>query len=183
MIDLLTLEKSFIEPHIKKNGVVADFTMGNGHDTLWLSNAVGENGKVYAFDIQKSALESTERFLKENGASENYILIHDSHANSEMHIKEKICAGVFNLGYLPGGDKSLTTKRESTMKAVNSAISLLDDDGIILIAIYPGHPEGFLEGQMLLEKLQELNRREYCVGHFEILNSKTSPFFIFIEKA
>lgn len=183
MLDLLSLEKSFIAPHIKKGGVVADFTMGNGHDTLWLSNAVGEDGKVYAFDIQASALESTEKFLESQNAPKNYILIHDSHANSQNYIKEKICAGVFNLGYLPGGDKSVTTMRESTLKAVNSAIELLDRDGIVLIAIYPGHPEGYLEGQMLLEELQELNRKEYCVGHFEILNSKTSPFFIFIEKA
>ena len=49
MIDLLTVEKSFIESHVKEGGTVVDFTMGNGHDTLWLSNRVGEKGKVYAF--------------------------------------------------------------------------------------------------------------------------------------
>ena len=67
MIDLLTVEKQFIESHIKEGGTVVDFTMGNGHDTLWLSNKVGENGKVYAFDIQKAALESAEKLLSESG--------------------------------------------------------------------------------------------------------------------
>ena len=60
MIDLLDTEKSFIVTHIKEGGVAVDFTMGNGHDTLWLSRQIGENGKVYAFDIQQAALDSTE---------------------------------------------------------------------------------------------------------------------------
>ena len=59
MINLLEIEKNFLIPHIKKGGVAVDFTMGNGHDTLWLSKAVGETGKVYAFDIQPQALESS----------------------------------------------------------------------------------------------------------------------------
>ena len=63
MVDLLSLEKSFIEAHIKKGGVAVDFTMGNGHDTEYLSKAVGEEGKVYAFDIQKQALENTEKLF------------------------------------------------------------------------------------------------------------------------
>ena len=64
MIDLLTLHKQFLTPHIKEGDTVADFTMGNGHDTLWLSQQVGESGKVYAFDIQAQAVESTAKFLK-----------------------------------------------------------------------------------------------------------------------
>ena len=68
MIDLLKTEKEFIRTHIKEGGTVVDFTMGNGHDTLWLSNAVGENGKVYAFDIQQAALDSTSALLKKENA-------------------------------------------------------------------------------------------------------------------
>ena len=121
MIDLLTVEKQFIESHIKEGGTVVDFTMGNGHDTLWLSNKVGENGKVYAFDIQKQALESSEKLLRDSGCPKNYTLILDSHANVENYVKEPICAGMFNLGYLPGSDKTVTTLRESTMKAVEAS--------------------------------------------------------------
>ena len=63
MIDLLTVEKQFISSHVKEGGTVCDFTMGNGHDTLWLSEKVGENGKVYAFDIQQAALDNTRSLL------------------------------------------------------------------------------------------------------------------------
>ena len=129
MIDLLTVEKTFIEAHIKEGGTVVDFTMGNGHDTLWLSNKVGENGKVYAFDVQEAALVSSEKLLSESGCPKNYTLILDSHANVENYVKEPICAGMFNLGYLPGSDKTVTTLRESTMAAVQAALRLLDKDG------------------------------------------------------
>ena len=73
--------------------------------------------------------------------------------------------------------------RESTLKAVTDSIDLLDDDGIILICIYPGHAEGEAEGKMLIEYLgANYDRKQYCVGMFRILNSPDSPFFIAVEK-
>ena len=181
MLDILKTEKSFILQHIKEGDTVADFTMGNGHDTLFLSQTVGETGRVYAFDIQQSALESTEKRLRENGAPENYTLICDSHHNAKKYIDGKIKAGMFNLGYLPGGDKSVTTKRETTLAAVKSAIELLDKDAILLIAVYPGHEEGEIEGELINDMLSELDRREYCCAKFRIINSPTSSYFYIVE--
>lgn len=182
MIDLLTVEKQFIQSHIRPGGTVVDFTMGNGHDTLWLSTQVGEEGRVYAFDVQEAALQSSEKLLSSSGCPKNYTLILDSHANVEKYVKEKICAGMFNLGYLPGSDKKVTTLRASTMAAVEAAIRLLEDDGGLLIAVYPGHEEGTLEGQMLTEYFATLNRKEICVSQLRIVNSPTSPFFFLVEK-
>lgn len=182
MIDLLTVEKQFIESHIREGGTVVDFTMGNGHDTLWLSEKVGASGKVYAFDIQEAALASSERLLSESGCPKNYTLILDSHANVEKYVKEPICAGMFNLGYLPGSDKTVTTLRESTMQAVEAALRLLEDDGGLLIAVYPGHEEGTLEGNMLTEYFATLDRRKICISQLRIVNSPTSPFFFLVEK-
>ena len=182
MIDLLATEKALITAHLKEGGVVADFTMGNGHDTLWLSRAVGEHGKVYAFDVQQAALDSTRALLEAEHAPENYTLIRDSHHNCEQYIKEKICVGMFNLGWLPGGDKSITTLRETTLPAVQAAVRLLDDDGGILLAVYPGHEEGRIEGELITEYLSTLDRRKICCSKFRIVNSPTSPFFFLIEK-
>ncbi len=182
MINLLEVEKNFLIPHIKKGGVAVDFTMGNGHDTLWLSEALGENGKVYAFDIQPQALESSRKLLEESGAAKNYTLILDSHANVKNYVSEKICIGMFNLGFLPGGDKSITTKRETTMVAIRAAIDLLDADGALLIAVYPGHEEGTIEGELIEKELETLNRRELCASKFKIVNSPTSPFFFLVER-
>lgn len=182
MINLLEIEKNFLIPHIKKGGVAVDFTMGNGHDTLWLSEAMGESGKVYAFDIQPQALESSRRLLEAENAPKNYTLILDSHSNVMDYVSEKICVGMFNLGFLPGGDKSITTKRETTMVAIRAAIDLLDDDGALLIAVYPGHAEGTIEGELIEEELSKLNRKELCASKFKIVNSPTSPFFFVVER-
>lgn len=182
MIDLLDIEKQLIASHIREGGTVVDFTMGNGHDTLWLSQKVGECGKVYAFDVQKAALESSEKLLSSSGCPKNYTLILDSHANVENYVKEPICAGMFNLGYLPGSDKSVTTLRESTMAAVEAALRLLEADGGLLIAVYPGHEEGTLEGQMLDRYFATLDRKQICVSKLKIVNSPTSPFFFLVEK-
>jgi methylase of polypeptide subunit release factors len=182
MVDLMALEKQFLSAHIREGVVAVDFTMGNGHDTLFLSKAIGESGRLYAFDIQDQALANTRARLEENGCFENYTLIQASHSLVKDYVKEKFDVGVFNLGYLPGGDKRITTLRETTLPAVDSALELLNDGGIILIAVYPGHAEGEIEGKLLTERLSTLDRKQICVSRFTILNSPTSPYFIAVEK-
>ena len=183
MVNLTELHKHFILEHLGRGEVAADFTMGNGNDTLFLSKTVGEEGRVYAFDIQPEALVSTEKFLKESYAPENYTLICASHHLAKEYIKEPIKAGMFNLGYLPrSGRKQVTTLRETTMPAVEAAIDLLADDGVLIIAIYPGHEEGALEGDMLREYFATLSRFKICASEFRILNSPTSPYFFLVEK-
>ncbi len=181
MIDLLELHKYFIRNHLHPGDVAVDFTMGNGHDTEFLSKTVGESGHVYAFDIQEQAVTSTARRLREAGCPENYTLIHDSHQYVKNYVKTPFRAGMFNLGWLPGGDKSITTLRESTMPAVEAAIDLMDRDAILNIAVYPGHAEGDAEGQMLCTYLSGISRHKICATRVNILNSPTSPYFIVIE--
>ena len=182
MIDLLQLQKQFILKHLGAGDVAVDFTMGNGHDTEFLSKTVGETGHVYAFDVQKQALESTAANLKQAGCPENYTLILDSHHKVKEYVKGPIRAGMFNLGYLPGSDKSITTMRVTTMPAIEAAIDLLDHGGVLLVAVYPGHAEGDAEGKMVLDYFATLDRHVICCTLIRILNSPTSPFFIVIEK-
>ena len=184
MVDLTGLHKHFILEHLREGEVAVDFTMGNGNDTLFLSKAVGESGRVYAFDIQQDALTSTREHLVREGAPENYTLICDSHHKVRDYIKEPIKAGMFNLGYLPrSGRKAVTTLRETTMPAVEAAIDMLLPDGVLIVAIYPGHEEGALEGDMLREYFASLSRFRICASEFRILNSPTSPYFFLIEKS
>ncbi len=184
MVDLKELHKHFILQHLSAGDTAVDFTMGNGNDTLFLSRAVGEEGRVYAFDIQPLALECTERLLKSESAPENYTLICASHDRVKEFVKEPIKAGMFNLGYLPGsGKKAVTTMRVTTMPAVEAAIDLLAPDGVLIVAIYPGHEEGALEGEMLREYFSTLSKYRICPSEFRILNSPTSPYFFLIEKS
>lgn len=77
--------KSFLNEEIPKDGIICDFTMGGGHDTLYLSDLVPE-GKVYAFDIQPLALERTRKRLEEAGGRTNVQLILDSHENFDRYV-------------------------------------------------------------------------------------------------
>ncbi len=181
MVDLLDLQKSFILTHLHEGDVAVDYTMGNGHDTEFLSKTVGKNGRVYAFDIQEAAVESTRANLEKAGCEENYTLIHASHHRVKEFVTEKVKAGMFNLGYLPGSDKKITTMHETTLAAIDAAIELMDSDSIILIAVYPGHAEGELEGRLVNEKLATLDKKQYMVACFKMVNSPTSPFFYIIE--
>lgn len=181
MIDLLSLHKQFILTHLHPGDVAADFTMGNGYDTEFLSKAVGEGGRVYAFDIQPQALECTAWHLAASGCPQNYHLILDSHSNARDYIKEPIRAGMFNLGWLPGSDKTVTTRRETTLPAIAAAIDLLAPDGVLTVAVYPGHTEGEAEGKMIESYLSELSRHRVCATKIKIVNSPTSPYFFLIE--
>ena len=103
MIDLLELHKYFILKHLRPGDVAVDFTMGNDHDTEFLSKTVGPDGFVYAFDIQEQALASTQEHLVKSGCPDNYQLILDSHSNVKKYVDVPFRAGMFNLGWLPGG--------------------------------------------------------------------------------
>ena len=89
---------------------------------------------------------------------------------------------MFNLGYMPGsGNKSLTTMRETTLPAVENAVGMLGKDAILLVAVYPGHPEGAAEGEELTKYFSTLSRYKMTVAKFKLLNSPTSPFFMICE--
>ena len=182
MLDLLALHKYFILQHLGPGDTAVDFTMGNGHDTEFLSKTVGPEGHVYAFDIQEAALISTAAHLKETGCPENYTLIQASHHRLNEFVPVPFKAGMFNLGWLPGGDKSVTTLRSTTLPALQAGIEKLLPDGIILLAVYPGHAEGDAEGTEVEQYLSSLSRYRVCCTKVRIVNSPTSPYFFVIEK-
>ncbi len=181
MLRLLDLQKQLILTHLGEGDTAVDFTMGNGYDTEFLSKTVGEKGHIYAFDIQQQAVESTAAHLAEAECPQNYTLIHDSHHHVKNYVTDPIKAGMFNLGYLPGGDKSITTMRATTMPAIEAAIDLLGPKSILSIAIYPGHEEGDAEGKMVSEYLSTLDRFRMSVAQIKIINSPTSPYFMVVE--
>lgn len=165
--------------YIEKEDIAIDCTCGNGHDTLWLAKRCKE---VYSFDIQKSALESAEALMAENMIN-NVRFIEDSHER----IKDYVCCNpkiiVFNLGFLPGGDKSITTNRESSLNAIKDALDILAVDGILSITMYPGHEEGALEQEIILDWARQLNAKEYHAVFANMLNqSNRAPQVLWITK-
>lgn len=130
-----------------------DATVGNGHDTLFLAKLVGETGKVYGFDIQQEALDSAWRRLEEAGEAAQVSLYHAGHETMAILLPEsvagKVRAVMFNLGYLPGGDKQRTTVASTTLAALQVSLTLLAPGGVVSVLAYTGHPGGREEAELL----------------------------------
>lgn len=168
---------------LSKGDVVIDATMGNGNDTIFLCELVGNSGKVYAFDVQEGAINSTREKLSKLNYLERAELIHDGHENMNKYISEKVKLVIFNLGYLPRGNHEITTKRETTIEAVNKSLELLEVNGVVAIVIYHGHENGKLEREALYEFTSNLNQKEYNVVKMSFINQVNNPpELICIEK-
>ena len=77
--------RSVIRTQIKPGDLCIDATMGNGHDTLFLSQLAGPSGCVLAFDIQQAALDSTQALLQEHEHLAPVQLLLDSHAHMSSY--------------------------------------------------------------------------------------------------
>ena len=165
------------EKVIKKSDYVVDATCGNGFDTLRLAKL---SKKVFAFDIQEAAINST-RCLLEKNAVDNVVLINDSHHNMDKHLysyEEKISLVLFNLGYLPGNNKKIMTNYKTTLLALQKSYKLLNKKGIILIVCYP-HTEGKKESNEIINYLDK-NKIQYQV--YKNTDNINAPFLIEIKK-
>ncbi|MDO4940452.1 MAG: class I SAM-dependent methyltransferase [Erysipelotrichaceae bacterium] len=129
-----TFVHKYIKPLIHNTDTTVDMTVGNGNDTLLLSNL---SKKVYGFDISIEAIRKTEARLEKN----NVILIHDNHINVDKYVKEDIKLFIFNLGYLPHSEDTSCTKAKETLVAFKKAYQILSN-GYIVITFYIGHIGG-----------------------------------------
>nr|WP_300004472.1 class I SAM-dependent methyltransferase [Tissierella sp.] len=180
----VSIAKTYIENYIKKGQIVLDATVGNGNDTKLLADKVGADGKVYGFDIQRLAIENTRKLLKENNLDKQVQLIIDSHENLEVYIHEGLDFIIYNLGYLPKGDKNIVTQSESTLKSIESSLKLLNPNGLLLINSYIGHDGGRKENQDIEIMLKSLNQKRYNVLKHNFINQKnTPPILYIIEKS
>ena len=177
----LKLSHEHMKSHVKEGDTVIDATAGKGRDTLLLSNLVGNTGHVYAFDIQKEAIDRTSDLLVENDR-ENVSLILDSHHKMAEYVK-RARAVVFNFGFLPGGDHNIYSHGDTSTKAIDAALSILEEDGFISICSYYGGDTGFEERDALLSYLENLDQKKYTVMLQSFHNRQGyPPLFLIIEK-
>ncbi|QZY56880.1 class I SAM-dependent methyltransferase [Crassaminicella profunda] len=174
--------KSFLEQALKKGDRAVDATMGNGNDTLFLANIVGEEGRVISFDIQDLAILNTRKLLENNHIS-NVDLIQDGHENMDTYICNEINGAMFNLGYLPKGEHHIVTKAKTTIAAIEKCLTLLKKNGIITIVIYYGHFEGKIEKEQVISYVENLEPKKFHVMKVDYINqAKEPPMLITIIK-
>ena len=161
--------------YIKPGDTVVDATCGTGQDTLALAQAVGEEGKVYAFDVQMKALVLTETHLHAHGIR-NVHLLKESFASIGDHVPEgSVAAVVFNLGYLPGGDHTITTEKEETLKGLEEALKAIRPGGVVTAVLYDGHEEGQAEKKAVISWAEQLDSKKYHAVYANMLNQKNHP--------
>lgn len=184
---ILPYARILLEKALSPGDYAIDATAGNGHDTLFLTRLVGNEGHVFAFDVQEEAIQQTKKRLVENNAEHRATLFLQSHDQLINVLPEdckgKITAAVFNLGYLPGGDKSIVTEAVSTISAIEQLLDIMAVEGIIVLVVYHGHPEGAIEKDALMSYVTSLPQDKAHVLHYGFMNQRNAPpFIIAIEK-
>lgn len=171
----LLMARELVSGYVSPGDTVVDATAGNGYDTLFLAELVGEQGKVYSFDIQSEAISRTTSKLLDANLLPRVRLICSGHENLASYLKEKVSAVMFNLGYLPGSDHSLVTRPETTLTALKASLEKLTPGGIITIVLYSGHAGGEEEKKIILDYCSKLDQNFYTVLFYGMINWKNHP--------
>jgi tRNA A58 N-methylase Trm61 len=179
---ILPFAKSLLEKAVNSGDVVVDATLGNGHDTLFIANLVGESGRVYGFDVQEEAIHTSLEKLNKQGIADRVTIFHAGHEQLYNLIpvghRGKIKAAIFNLGYLPGSDKSIVTRPDTTISAIEQLLEIMTPEGLIILVIYHGHAEGAIERDALLTYCQEIDQKKAHVLQYRFINQLNNPPFI-----
>lgn len=185
----LAIAHNWIAQVIKEGDTAIDATAGNGHDALFLAQRVGSSGKVYVFDVQEAAIQQTKNLLEDEGwlKGEDYLLrvgLHQCcHSKLTEHCDKKVSAIMFNLGYLPNSDKSVITEKETTLDALDKALSLLSEGGLLTIVCYPGHEGGAAEASAVDAWANSLYSTQYNVLKVNPHNTRSeAPYLLGIQK-
>lgn len=161
-----------------------DATCGNGHDTLLLAELVGSSGKVWAFDIQDSAIQATARKLSLACQADQVTMVNSGHEQMAEHVTATITTVVFNLGYRPGGDRGIITRPETTLAAFDQSLQLLLPGGILAATVYPGHEGGASERCAIDAWASQLEPAAFHVWNMGQINTPgDAPYFILVQKA
>lgn len=167
---------NILKKYIEEGDIVLDATCGNGHDTAFLARLVGEKGKVKAIDIQKEAIENTKTRLRRKNLRHVVDLIRGDHSKIEDYLPDQeFQAVIFNLGYLPGGDKEIITRKETTLAALKQSLARISEGGVLVVVAYPGHEGGMQECEAVLDWAGGLDPDSYNVLHYHFINQPAHP--------
>lgn len=177
--DVLGFAKELTTRVLSPGSIAIDATVGNGHDTLFLARTVGSEGQVFGFDVQPQAIDRTRARLAEAEVLDRVTLIQSGHEQMDRHLpsaaQKRVGAVMFNLGYLPGSDKSTITTPDTTLPALNHALRCLKPGGIITVVQYVGHPGGKEEAQAVDTWAETLDPQQGQVLSYRFVNQRNDP--------
>ncbi len=179
----LTKAHAYWRAHLDPSDGAIDMTCGNGHDTLVLAELV-PTGWVIGIDLQKAAIEATRARCAPHAARVHLVQgCHSELGKLPLALGKRARLIVYNLGYLPGGDKNVTTRAEKTVQSLEAALGQLASDGAISVMCYPGHEEGLREEAAVLAWARALPSSIVEVTYHQWVNRPRSPSWLWIRGA
>ena len=184
---LTEITQAWLSSSLKPGDTVIDATLGNGFDALFLAQKIGADGHLYGFDVQEAAIEQSRQILAQEPCHQNLFL--QGHERMASLLPEEhhgsVQAIMFNLGWLPGSDKSIITQADTTISALTQSISLLATGGKLSVMVYPGHQGGDTEAARVIQWLKQRCSQTPHTLTFEkveVPNRATAPILLKIKK-
>lgn len=172
----LNIIHKIVREKVQPGDICIDATAGRGNDTLLLSQLVGSEGRVTAFDIQPEAVESTRALLEANGMTDCAQVLLKSHSEmDELFEEDTVSCIMFNFGWLPKGNHNIFTNKSTSIPAIEKGLKLLKSGGIMTLIIYYGRETGFEERDALLEYLPTIDSSRYTVIEMPFVNRQNCP--------
>ncbi len=176
--------------------LAVDLTAGRGVDSLFLWQQVAPGGKVLAFDIQRAALTQTEERLRQSAvpvhspvsdpaaltAAPGVALVAACHSRLAEFLQTPARVVIANLGYLPGGDRSVLTRPGTTLAALHQAAEGLATGGRLAVVVYPGHPGGATETAEVTSWFAVLDSRRWEVLQLAVPNRQRVPLLLVAQR-
>lgn len=179
--NLLDIQKLLIKTYLDRISVGVDATLGNGNDTVTMCEMFGDSIKIYAFDIQKQAIESSKKSIDSKYLG-NIKFINDSHEYIDNYVTERPELIMFNLGYLPKSDHVIKTNSYTTLRALKKSVKMVKPGGLITIMFYIGH-DNAREYNNLIEFVRILDPSKFKAIHVNPVNQDSNaPKLVVIQK-
>jgi hypothetical protein len=183
-----------------------DGTCGNGHDTLFLARTLcaigGKPCGLFSFDVQPAALAAGRAALDREGLTACVRLLLKNHARLARVLERaedwppslaairrtdggapaslRLAAAMYNLGFLPGGDKRVVTTPADTLVSLQGAAAALAPQGILTVHAYGGHPGGMEELRAVEAWCAALPFARWTAARYALCNKARNPEALFL---
>ncbi len=170
----LDFSASVLRQALRPGDLAVDATLGNGRDAVLLAHGVGSAGTVFCFDIQEAAIRRAGERLAAAGLLDRVRIFRTGHEHLAEHLppesRRKVRAATFNLGFLPGSDRRVVTRPETSLSALRDIMPFMAPGGIVSVAVYTGHPGGRAEGEAIAAWCEALDPAFWRVVRYEQVN-------------
>jgi reverse gyrase len=174
MKPMTDMAHAFLAPAIHKSALCVDATLGNGHDARFFLDRHAKC--VHAFEIQEDVLRKTQESIQDAR-----LICHlAGHEHMQDYVKQAD-AVIFNFGFCPGRQKDVMTRADTSLEAVQQALTLLRPKGRMALVFYP-HDMGREEADVIMEYLKTLDHRQFPVLRMQLENCENACWCVCIEK-